>query len=345
MAIEALSNIVRNSIGAFDSSGGSGASPIYIDVDVLLCSTARRSGNFVITDTSVSNGDRIDIVQLPGPYYGKGTRADEFELMGPINFVAVAENGQIRVYWTSSYFQKGYCRVSYKRTPAVAGSSSPYIYKTGKSANPGNPGIYPEVTLTDISVGDLIIAYAAKYSVQNGEEGMVVEDTDNGTYTDGQTFTKVMPLSHDLGNVFYFNAFTCVSNRTSTTRKFRFLQDNFSSLIIVVIKNYNTTNTFDSPLGYTASTFSGTGTKVIDNPVTAGASNLIIGFFGWYSSTVVMTYDSAWPLIEGFNDGNSQIDQMVVVGKTSSSVGNYDPAILVTSATAMSGISFIIKGP
>lgn len=345
MAIEALSNIIRNSIGAFDSNGSTGASSTYVDVDVLLCSVARLSGSFDITDATVSNGDRIDIVQLPGPYFGKGTSADEFELMGPVNFIAVAKNGYIKVYWTSAYFQKGYCRVSYKVTPAAAGGSSPYIYKTGKSSVSGDPGTYPEVTLTNISSGDLIIAYAAKYAIPNGESGMVVQDSDDGSYTDGQTFTKVMTTSHDLGSSFLFNAFTSVSNRNSATRKIRFFQDGFSSLIVAVIKNFNTSSIYDNPSGYSASVFTGTGSKIIDNPVTTNPSNLVLSFFGWYSSSVIMTYDGAWPFIEGFNDGNGQIDQMILVGKQVSSIGSYDPAIIVPSDTGLSGISLIIKGP
>ncbi len=342
MAIEALSNIVRNNIGAFLSS--SGDSSTWSNTDVILSTVAKRSGKFIITDASVNVNDKIDIVQLPPPYTGKGTRADEFELMGPINFTAVPDAGQIIVYWTSPFLQKGYCRVSYKVTAGATSSILPVVYAHAKSANAGDPGIYPEVTLTNIDTGDLIIAYAAKYSIQNGEAGMVVKDSDDGSYTDGQTFTKVMTTSHDMGNSFFYNAFTSVSNRTSSSRKIRFEQDGFSSLIVVVIRNYNQITMFDNPSGYSQMTSSTSGVKTIDNPSTTVNNGLIIGFFGWYNSETVVSISTDWPVIEGFNDGNGQIGQMIVVGKQVVLTGNYDPYITSPDNMNICGISFMIKG-
>jgi len=346
MAIEALSNIVKNSIGAFDSSGGSGASTTYTDVQVILSSTARKSGKITITDNTVAIGDRIDIVPMPGPYTNKGTNPDEYELMGPVTFTAIARTGEIHVYWNSPYLQKGYFNLSYKVTkaPTQPSGSLPVVYKTGKSSVSGDWDVYPEVVLTDIASGDLILAYAAKYNVINGEGGMTVRDSDDGSYTDGQTFTKVMPSSHNLGNDFLFNAFYSISNRNSATRRIKFDQDRFSSLVVVVIRNHNQVTPFDNPSIYSEMTSTGAGVKTIDNPSTTTTNALVIGFFGWYSSSVIMTLDTDWPKIEGFNDGNGQVDQIIAVGKQVTSIGNYDPYITSPDGTAISGISLIVKG-
>lgn len=58
-----------------------------------------RSGRFTITDALITATSKVQAWQAPGPYTGKGTRADEAEL-APVRVVAVAPAaGSAVVYW------------------------------------------------------------------------------------------------------------------------------------------------------------------------------------------------------------------------------------------------------
>lgn len=77
------------------AGGGAGAS--WTTVEANLGSASWR-GKFTITDAAISPTSKIAIQQAPGPYTGKGTRADEAE-MDPIWCVAEPGSGQATVYW------------------------------------------------------------------------------------------------------------------------------------------------------------------------------------------------------------------------------------------------------
>lgn len=66
---------------------GGGGSATTIEVD--LGATAKWSGRFTITDAAISAASKVLCWQAPGPYTGKGTRADEAE-MQPVSVISVA---------------------------------------------------------------------------------------------------------------------------------------------------------------------------------------------------------------------------------------------------------------
>ena len=75
----------------------SGGSATTVEVD--LGSTAVFRGKFTITDTAISASSKVLCWQAPGPYTGKGTRADEAE-MQPVEVVAVEPgSGTAVVKW------------------------------------------------------------------------------------------------------------------------------------------------------------------------------------------------------------------------------------------------------
>lgn len=57
-------------------------------VEVDLGATPRFRGQFTITDASITATSKVLVWQAPGPYTGKGTRADEAELQ-PVQVIAV----------------------------------------------------------------------------------------------------------------------------------------------------------------------------------------------------------------------------------------------------------------
>lgn len=77
-------------------AGGSGASATTIEVDL---GTPKYEGRFTITDAGISPTSKIMCWQAPGPYTGKGTRADE-AAMQQVEVIAVEPaSGTATVYW------------------------------------------------------------------------------------------------------------------------------------------------------------------------------------------------------------------------------------------------------
>jgi hypothetical protein len=83
-------------------------------VEKNLGSTARTSGSFQITGLSGLNpGDPVLIRQTLGPYTGKGTRADEFELDTVTVAAEVASSSVIQCYWRSDAWVRGNYKFAY----------------------------------------------------------------------------------------------------------------------------------------------------------------------------------------------------------------------------------------
>lgn len=78
-------------------AGGGGASATT--VEPTLAATPQWRGTFTITDAAISAASKVLCWQAPGPYTGKGTRADEAELQ-PVLVTAVnPASGSATVYW------------------------------------------------------------------------------------------------------------------------------------------------------------------------------------------------------------------------------------------------------
>lgn len=83
-------------------------------IDVTLCSAARTSGSFEITGLAgLTIGKPVMVIQLPGPYVGKGTLADEAEggMVNASGFVSAAD--KIAVVWTSHVMMVGSVKFAY----------------------------------------------------------------------------------------------------------------------------------------------------------------------------------------------------------------------------------------
>lgn len=83
--------------GAFASAGGAGSSATTVEADIGV--TPKFAGKFTITDAAISGTSKVMCWQAPGPYTGKGTRADEAE-MQPVQVVSVEPgSGSAVVKW------------------------------------------------------------------------------------------------------------------------------------------------------------------------------------------------------------------------------------------------------
>lgn len=86
------------------------------DVDealVNLGSPPRLSGKFTLTDPRITASSLLLMTLAPGPYPGKGTRADECEMYAGIGFAAVPAAGSATVYWSAPHRVRGNIRVNY----------------------------------------------------------------------------------------------------------------------------------------------------------------------------------------------------------------------------------------
>ena len=86
----------KGDAGAPGAPGGSGTATT---VEVDLGTVATWRGKFTITDASISAAKKVMCWQAPGPYTGKGTRADEAELQ-PVKVTSVEPlSGTATVAW------------------------------------------------------------------------------------------------------------------------------------------------------------------------------------------------------------------------------------------------------
>lgn len=77
--------------------GGGGGSATTVEVN--LGSSLKFEGRFTITDAAISPSSKVLCWQAPGPYTGKGTRADE-AIAQPVSVVAVEPlSGSAVVHW------------------------------------------------------------------------------------------------------------------------------------------------------------------------------------------------------------------------------------------------------
>lgn len=77
-----------------------GGSLAVTETEVDLGSTPTWRGKFTITDANIGATSKVKVWQAPGPYTGKGTRADECE-MDWIQCHAVPAAGSATVHWRS----------------------------------------------------------------------------------------------------------------------------------------------------------------------------------------------------------------------------------------------------
>lgn len=90
-------NDPANTITVTATGGPGGASATTVEAN--LGATALCCGRFTITDAAISASSKVMAWQAPGPYTGKGTRADEAE-MQPVSVIAVVPgSGSAVVHW------------------------------------------------------------------------------------------------------------------------------------------------------------------------------------------------------------------------------------------------------
>lgn len=81
------------------NNGADGGSPFATLVEVNLGSALVWRGKFTITDAAITTAKKVLVWLAPGPYTGKGTRADEMELT-PIEIIGVVPgSGSAVVTW------------------------------------------------------------------------------------------------------------------------------------------------------------------------------------------------------------------------------------------------------
>lgn len=85
--------------GVLNAASGSATTATTIERN--LGSTPITQGSFTITDAAITSSSKIIIWQAPGPYTGKGTRADEAEMDEFPKLTAYPGSGTATVRWSS----------------------------------------------------------------------------------------------------------------------------------------------------------------------------------------------------------------------------------------------------
>lgn len=91
-------NFLRSD-GTWATPAGGGGGATATTVEVNLGATPVWQGKFTITDAAISAASKVLCWQAPGPYTGKGTRADEAE-MAPVSVITTEPaSGSAAVKW------------------------------------------------------------------------------------------------------------------------------------------------------------------------------------------------------------------------------------------------------
>lgn len=99
ITLTVLDDAGGNEVDVTIAAAGGGGGAAATTVEPNLGSGAAVSGKFTITDGAISGTSKVLCWQAPGPYTGKGTRADEAQ-MQPVKVTAVAPAaGTAVVYW------------------------------------------------------------------------------------------------------------------------------------------------------------------------------------------------------------------------------------------------------
>lgn len=99
--------------GVAMSSGGSLVSSVSV-IEKDLGFPPRYSGSFQIPGSGLTPGNVIRIEQAPGPYTGKGNRADEAEMDSVSVSAYVLDANTVQCYWHASGPVSGNFRFSYR---------------------------------------------------------------------------------------------------------------------------------------------------------------------------------------------------------------------------------------
>ena len=90
------------------STNGSGSQ--LTTADILICTTPRKSGKFILTGSFNPN---INVQQAAGVYINKGTLTDEAE-MDSLKISAIVTNPSTSIcYWNCNTSVKGYFKINY----------------------------------------------------------------------------------------------------------------------------------------------------------------------------------------------------------------------------------------
>lgn len=105
LAVRTTLDFVGAGVTASDVAGETqisipgGGTPSSTTVEVNLGATPVWQGKFTITDAAISTSSKVHVWQAPGPYTGKGIRADEAALQ-PVDIIAVEPlTGSASVHW------------------------------------------------------------------------------------------------------------------------------------------------------------------------------------------------------------------------------------------------------
>lgn len=119
---------------------------------------------------------------------------------------------------------------------------------------------------------------------------------------------------------------------------------NYKSIVVLQLAN-NHADIIDVAPASTDLDGIGSAAVPITLATTTFSHDYILAAFFWYDSDRVHTIDAAWPQLFAWNGGQSDRNQIIVVGKAVTATGDYAPFITAgTPGTSIGGIAIAFKG-
>lgn len=205
------------------------------------------------------------------------------------------------------------------------------------------------LTMPAMEAGDVIVAGGYLYG-NNPVVNPAISDAVHGAYDAalGTALNIDAAVSGTPSSYTTLNAFTKrVPANVAAGTVLTITGGQYATVIMALIRGVDATTMLDGAVG----SFVGNGTvgapPTIDMPVTTYSHDLQIAFFSWYQSAQVQVLDANYPMVgDGYNDGDNNTNQMVMVSRTVTATGNYDPRLSPPSgqSTFYAGIGFNFKG-
>lgn len=203
-----------------------------------------------------------------------------------------------------------------------------------------NGGSTVTVTLTSLSIGDLIVVGGSVYQAATVVNGAVTAPS--------HTFTRITASDVQINADLTMNGWYAVAT-TSGSLTITLTGGDYRGLLAFRVQNYDAGILDGTPV--TLDTNEGSGANVVTTMnATSYTHDLVLAIACWYDSDRVMTYDGSWPLISGAgspgsNNGSNSQNQMIVIGKQVTSTATYTPTFVSNAlSTDIGVVAFAIKG-
>lgn len=230
----------------------------------------------------------------------------------------------------------------------VQGAADPVVVSGSQRKSSWTSAGTHTLTTGPLLAGDIIVSWGVLYEAATTPVEPTISDNVFGAHD--KAVASALNIDAFLGNASTYTTFNGFTKRVTSAQPagvtLTIAGGVYVTMQSLVVRGANAVTPLDVPVA----SYLGQGTIGIPATVnmqpTTYPNDLILCGVTWYESAQVQVPNAAWPVIDGYNDGDSNKGQMVVLGKTVTATGDYDPTInpAANSSTYYAMVAFAFKG-